>query len=69
MKKVKITFKGDVVKTFELDRVDILPVLGHANFNSMFHLAKRSDDKYILSCTQDIIPDISFLDKIEIVEE
>jgi hypothetical protein len=69
MKKVKVTFKGNVVKTFDLQRIDILPIMGNDMGHSMLHLNRRGDNKYVLSCTQDIIPDVTFLDKIEIVEE
>lgn len=68
MQKVKVSFKGGVVKSFNLSRVDILPNTGGKG-PSMLHLSKRGDNSYVLSVTPDVIPDISFLEKIEIVEE
>jgi hypothetical protein len=68
MKKVKIHFKGNVVKTFEVDKINIIPVPSGQG-PSFFEIRKKSDNKYSILSTNDMLPDISFLEKIEIVEE
>lgn len=68
MKKIKISFKGNVVKTFELDKVNIIPTVSEKG-PSFFEIRKKTDGKYHILSTNDMLPDISFLEKIEIVEE
>lgn len=69
MKKLKVSFKGGIVRTFDLERIDIQPALPGGRSPSMMHLIKRGDKGYMLHVTSDILPDTEFLDKMEIIEE
>ncbi len=69
MKKLKVSFKGGIVRTFDLERIDIQPALPGGQGLSMLHLVKRGNKGYMLHVTSDILPDTEFLDKMEIVEE
>jgi hypothetical protein len=68
VKKLKVTFKGDVVKTFDLEHIDIMPVPQSTNGPSMMNLMRRGENRYALRVTSDIIPDVTFLEKMEIIE-
>lgn len=67
--KLKVSFKGDLERTFDIFRAEILPVPPKGNGPSMLTFVKRGDDKYVLSVTPDIIPDFEFLEKIELLDE
>lgn len=67
-KKIKVTLKGGVVRMFNLDRVDIVPSHGDKG-PGMLHLNKCGENKYMMHVTSNIIPDVEFFEKIEIVEQ
>lgn len=68
MKKVKVSFKGGVVRYFEIGKINIITTLPNKG-PSFIDFRRLSGDKYILNSTNDIIPDVEFLEKIEIVDE
>jgi hypothetical protein len=68
--KIKVYLNNNTIREFEIISVDIRPtpqLNGNHPTPVMLHLTGMSD-KCRLSVTSNVIPDISFLDKIEISE-
>ncbi len=63
--KLKVTFKGGVVKEFELDRVQVIPQIKEGPMRLDMHVNKTG--KYDMFVTSNLIPDVELLDRIEFV--
>jgi len=66
--KLKISFNNNTSKEFEIDNVNIIPSHGGDKGPLMLHVNKVRDNKLHINVTSNIIPDVTFLEKIEIVE-